>query len=203
MHPIRVAPDGSVVLLGSGRIYDAVSLLQIDTLSNNITDAVWVGGDLFTLIPGIYGSEIQAWSRTYAILENISVVGEPLRIFSMGANLMIITSVDGIPRFYFMQADAPRVDTDSDLMLDPLDNCILVPNSDQRDSNADGYGNICDPDLNNDLSINAADLAILKSSFFTSDAHADLDGDSVVNSADLAIMKAMFFMPPGPSGLVP
>jgi hypothetical protein len=203
LHPIRVAPDGSVVLLGSGRIYDAISLIQFDTLSNNIDDAAWVGGDLFTLIPGTYGSEIQVWSRTYAILDSIPVVGEPLRIFSMGAYLMIITSVDGVPRFYFMQADAPRLDTDSDLMLDPLDNCILVPNTDQRDSNADGFGNICDPDLDNDLVINAADLALLKAAFFTSDADADLDGDGVVNSADLAILKTMFFKPPGPSGLVP
>lgn len=202
-HPIRVAPDGSIALLGSGRIYDAISLQQIDVLSNNIEDAAWTGGNLYTLIPGIYGSEIQEWSQNYAILDSILLVGEPLRIFSMGAYLMIITSVDGIPRFYFMQADAPRVDTDFDLMLDPLDNCILVANTDQRDSNADGFGNICDPDLNNDLSINAADLALLKTSFFTSDPHADLDGDGVVNSADLTIMKTMFFMQPGPSGLVP
>jgi hypothetical protein len=203
LHPIRVAPDGSVILLGSGRIYDAISLEQLDALSNNIEDAVWIGDGLFTLIPGIHGSEIQQWSNNYAIQDSFPVVGEPLRIFSMEAYLMIITSVDGIPRFYFMQADAPRVDTDADLMLDPLDNCILVANTDQRDSNDDGFGNICDPDLNNDMFINAADLAVFKPSFFTNDADADLNGDGVVGSADLAILKSMFFKPPGPSGLVP
>lgn len=202
-HPIRVAPDGSIALLGSGRIYDAISLQQIDVLSNNIEDAAWTGGNLYTLIPGIYGSEIQEWSQNYAILDSILVVGEPLRIFSMGAYLMIITSVDGIPRFYFMQADAPRVDTDFDLMLDPLDNCILVANTDQRDTDGDGYGNICDADLNGDLQVNLSDFSLFRSVFGTLGPDADFDGDGQVNLSDSSILRASFGSAPGPSGLNP
>ncbi len=44
----------------------------------------------------------------------------------------------------------------------------------------------CDPDLNNDLKIDFADLAELKSVFFTPDADADLNGDSRVDFADLS-----------------
>ena len=67
------------------------------------------------------------------------------------------------------------------------------------------FGNHCDPDLNNDLRIDFADLAILKSVFFTSGVNddADLNVDGRVDFADLAILKSMFFGSPGPSALVP
>jgi hypothetical protein len=103
-------------------------------------------------------------------------------------------------------------DADGDGILDDQDNCIDVPNgpvipdaggNSQLDTDGDGYGNICDPDLNNDGTINAADLAIFKPLFFTGDPDADFDGNGVVQAGDLAIMKRMFFGPPGPSGLAP
>jgi len=97
----------------------------------------------------------------------------------------------------------PELDSDQDTVPDAIDNCINVQNPGQEDTNGDGFGNHCDPDLNNDLSINFADLAILKSVFFTSDADADFNADGGVNFADLAIMKQFFFEAPGPSGLVP
>jgi lysophospholipase L1-like esterase len=91
------------------------------------------------------------------------------------------------------------LDSDGDSVMDSSDNCIEVANPDQRDTDGDGYGNICDPDFDNNGFVQAADLAYLKLKFFTADEHADLDGNGVVQAADLAIMKAMFFMPPGPS----
>lgn len=93
-------------------------------------------------------------------------------------------------------------DTDGDGIINTADNCIEVANADQRDTDNDGYGNICDADLNNDGFVNFADLAIMKSTFFSSDANSDLNGDGVVNFADLATMKLFFFGVPGPSGLL-
>ena len=92
------------------------------------------------------------------------------------------------------------------------DNCIDIANGPlipdpggniQRDTDEDGYGNMCDPDLNNDLIVQAADLALFKPLFFTNDPDADFDGSGRVNAADLAIMKKMFFLPPGPSCVAP
>jgi hypothetical protein len=94
-------------------------------------------------------------------------------------------------------------DSDSDGVCDPADNCTQVSNPLQRDTDSDNYGNVCDPDFNNDLVINATDLAYFKTRYFSTDPDADLNGDGMVNSSDLAMLKAMYFQSPGPSGLVP
>lgn len=103
-------------------------------------------------------------------------------------------------------------DYDADGVPDNQDNCIedangpLIPDAggnSQLDTDGDGYGNLCDPDFDNNLNIDFADLARLKSVFFTADPDADLDGNGRVDFADLAILKSMFFGSPGPSGLAP
>jgi Thrombospondin type 3 repeat len=95
------------------------------------------------------------------------------------------------------------VDTDGDGVPDASDNCTLVANADQRDTNGDGYGNICDPDLDNNGIVNFTDLGLMKIAFFQSgDLDADLDGNQAVNFLDLSVLKTAFFGPPGPSGLV-
>jgi len=98
---------------------------------------------------------------------------------------------------------APSVDTDGDGIPDSADNCTLVANADQRDTDGDNYGNICDPDFDQSGLVNAADLFTFKANFFTADPDADLDGSGLVNAADLFIFKSMFFQAPGPSGLAP
>ena len=94
-------------------------------------------------------------------------------------------------------------DFDADGVRNFMDNCLQDANADQRDTNADGFGNICDPDLNNDGITNAVDLGLLRLNFFTADPDADLNGDGVVNVVDLGIVRLRFFTPPGPSGTAP
>lgn len=103
-------------------------------------------------------------------------------------------------------------DSDDDGISDDSDNCIHIPNgqfnpdvggNSQLDTDRDGFGNVCDPDFDNDGSIDFSDLAYLKSKFFTGDPNADLNGDGKVDFADVAIQKSMFFQSPGPSGLAP
>lgn len=93
--------------------------------------------------------------------------------------------------------------TDGDGVPDDLDNCSEKPNWCQRDTDGDNYGNYCDPDFDNDLIVNPADLARFKLCYFTDDSDCDLDGNGVVGSSDLVILKSMFYKPPGPSGLAP
>jgi len=108
----------------------------------------------------------------------------------------------GLPFILHLEGEVKLpVDSDGDGIPDDADNCLLIPNGAQRDTDGDLFGNYCDPDFDNNLIVNAADLAFLKINFFTTDPDADLNGDGVVNAADLAILKTMFFSPPGPSGL--
>ena len=97
---------------------------------------------------------------------------------------------------------AMAADSDGDGVDDSVDNCILAANADQRETSVDGFGNACDPDLNNDSTVNVIDLDILKSVFFSSDPDADFNGDGFVNAVDLGILKSLFLMPPGPSASV-
>ncbi|MHC4346127.1 MAG: thrombospondin type 3 repeat-containing protein, partial [Planctomycetota bacterium] len=101
---------------------------------------------------------------------------------------------------------------DGDGVPDTDDNCILVPNgttipdaggNSQLDSNGDGYGNICDADLNDDLVVNGLDVGPFVEQFGTSGPDADLNGDGVVNGLDVGPFVGMFGQAPGPSGQAP
>lgn len=96
---------------------------------------------------------------------------------------------------------APDLDTDNDTVLDSEDNCTLVPNPDQRNTDGDRYGNICDPDFDNNEFVGRPDLVYLRSMLQTADPDADLNGDGIVNFGDFQIMRPYFGGPPGPSGL--
>src|SRR5262245_23136942 len=73
---------------------------------------------------------------------------------------------------------ARATDTDADGISDTADNCIEVANPDQRDTNADGYGNVCDADLDNNLIVNFGDVGLLKQVFFKSNGDLDFDPDA-------------------------
>jgi len=102
-------------------------------------------------------------------------------------------------------------DTDGDSVPDQIDNCLLMANGpfdgatagpSQNDTDADGFGNRCDADLNDDCVVNFQDLGALRLSFFAQGLRdEDFNGDGVVNAIDLGILRAAFFMPPGPSAL--
>lgn len=123
---------------------------------------------------------------------------------------------DGSARYAALAAadldalDGLPADTDADGLRDDADNCIEVPNGpllttgpEQRDTDADGYGNLCDADLDQSLIVNFADLAIFRGVFFSNDPDADLNGDGFVNFNDLARLQQGFFQPPGPSACGP
>lgn len=99
-------------------------------------------------------------------------------------------------------------DSDADGVPDDTDNCTLHANgpllpdaggNSQRDTDGDGYGNVCDADLNGSGSVNAADLALFRLAFGSStEPHADLNGNGAVNATDLAMFRTLFGQGPGP-----
>ncbi|MEL7451595.1 MAG: CHRD domain-containing protein [Pseudomonadota bacterium] len=92
-----------------------------------------------------------------------------------------------------------EADSDGDGVGDSTDNCRDVANADQRDTDGDNIGNICDQDLSGNCVVSFEDLGALKAVFFTNDPDADFNGSGSVSFDDLGLMKAAFFGPPGPS----
>ncbi len=94
------------------------------------------------------------------------------------------------------------LDTDGDGVSNWQDNCTLIANTNQIDDDGDGYGDFCDPDFDNNLSVSFADLAALKAGFGSNDPVLDMDDSGSVSFGDLARLKQFFFGQPGPSGIV-
>ncbi len=94
-------------------------------------------------------------------------------------------------------------DSDGDGVPDSSDNCTLVANPTQLDADGDGYGNICDADLNNSGRVTVTDYTILRNRLNTNDPVADLNGSGLVTTTDYTILRNALNTPPGPSGLHP
>ncbi len=103
-------------------------------------------------------------------------------------------------------------DHDGDGVPDARDNCVHMPNRDQRDTDGDGYGNLCDADFDNDGRVTAGwgpmapgatpDLDALERAIAAHryDANLDLDGDRDVDGDDATMASLSLFLPPGPRG---
>ena len=161
-----------------------------------------VGG----LPPGIFADS------QLAMVETLAAAG-----YDTASHVRSLVFADGAHAEWFWRREFPdafgflfpNTDTDADGVPGFADNCIDVANAGQRDTGDDGFGNICDPDLNDDGVVNFADLLAMKAAFFSTpgaptwNEHADLNGDNVVAFVDLQIMKSLFFGEPGPSGIAP
>ncbi|PIE62440.1 MAG: hypothetical protein CSA25_05100 [Desulfobacter postgatei] len=64
------------------------------------------------------------------------------------------------------------LDSDNDTIPDYLDNCALTPNTDQRDTDNDGFGNMCDCDLDNDNIVRFSDFSLFREAWNTTDPDA-------------------------------
>ncbi len=99
--PIRVSPDGNRILIGSGVIFNAADLTTNTSLANSIADGVWKNGTLFSirLIGGL--TQVQSWTGAQftagPAVRQFS--GTPVRLFNTADGLLLITALDGAPRF--------------------------------------------------------------------------------------------------------
>ena len=73
--------------------------------------------------------------------------------------------------------DACDTDDDNDTVLDGADNCPLVANTDQTDTDGDGIGDVCDTDDDNDGVLDGADNCPLNANPGQEDADGDGIGD--------------------------
>jgi hypothetical protein len=84
-------------------------------------------------------------------------------------------------------------DTDADGVLDTADNCLVVANADQTDSNADGQGDACEcGDANGNGFIDVGDVSILQDcavGAIACPALCDVTGDGICNSIDARLVQ--------------
>lgn len=99
-HPIRVHPDGSLVLLGSGRYHDANTLDLSGDIGTAFVDARWLNGQLVTLQTSGEDSVLSYWDGSLiAVTDTLPVAGAPVYLFVSQGQLVVVTQDLGIPQF--------------------------------------------------------------------------------------------------------
>ena len=129
-------------------------------------------------------------------------------LFSLGFQGAVNKSDNAIGAWAVRNGDIGSVvDTDGDGVFENADNCSLVANPTLLDADGDGYGNLCDADLNNSGTVTSADFGLMRSVLGQAAgssslaATADMNGSGTVTSADFGLLRARLGTTPGPSGL--
>lgn len=148
--------------------------------------------------------QIRQWSGTETLSEDSAYSF----VFGSGNYYPIFKwAEDGV--WAVRDGDVDLTDSDFDGVADITDNCTLAANPDQRDSNNDGHGNVCDFDYTNDCRTNFADLSVFANAFGTAigdpgyNVDVDFDANGVINFGDFGVppnsFATFFAQPPGPS----
>jgi hypothetical protein len=94
-------------------------------------------------------------------------------------------------------------DLEDDGVLDPEDNCLLVANPDQCDSDGDGFGSACDQDVDGDQVVSVGDLNDIydASRQVSRNPIFDLNCNGAVDANDISAVLNSMNSVSGPSGL--
>ncbi len=179
-------------------------------------DAMNIGGDAWldgTLDVGVLNGFAPSAGNSFDILSAMVVHGtfDATVLPTLGNNLrwevQYLLNEGGMDTVRLSVETIPIPDADADGVADTSDNCSLVSNPTQLDADGDGYGNICDADINNSGTVTTADFGLLRSvlgqpaSFSATAAAADMNGSGTVTTADFGLLRARLGTAPGPSGL--
>ncbi len=94
---------------------------------------------------------------------------------------------------------------DGDFVPNFLDNCWFATNPGQRDTDGDGFGNACDPDIDNNCVVNFLDFVFYPPAFGSQEGdpnyniNVDFNEDGSVGFLDLHRFIDYFGQAPGPS----
>ncbi len=183
--PLHIDPTGQLLLAGNGKFHDATTLTELNYLSNNITDATWLGDDLYTIHDNNGTYYLQQWSSSYERLANIELEAQvPHTLLTYDDRLIVIAEESVGPRFTVIN---PNVDSDNDGIGDLQDNCPATANETQDNFDGDWQGDVCDSDADNDGIPNTVEEAEGLDSLNASDANLDADGDGFSNLVEFRL----------------
>ena len=202
--PVGVALDSNGDYLIADEGNDTVWRFRTSTPENTILYPVSIGNDI-TSLRGIAvdanRSVLVTNQGAKEILRLDAVTGAPSEIAPAAAFADIRgLALDQIPV-------PPPLDSDLDTILESQDNCRSIANTNQIDTNHDGYGNRCDADYNDNGGVDASDFTLFRNAYLTAlgdpgyDEDIDADSDGVIGSKDFSVFRNLFLKPPGPSGL--
>lgn len=184
---------------------------DIQVVGEALTDADFIGGsdEITYRVEGLAGgdytikAELVYQTLAYGFAQDLfsdtvtpEVVDFKTMFDASTEKSTVIASVE-----FTGNVEEALVDTDGDGISDHLDNCTFVPNPDQRDTDNDLIGNICDPDFNQNNVVDPVDFNVLKAKLGKVSPVHDLNGNGIVDPADLNILKSYLGKAPGPSGL--
>ena len=132
LGPIGVAvhPDGGDVYVGNR---DSGDVYVIDSRTNTVVTTLSVGFSPRGVMVHPDGNSVYV---SNSLSNNVSII-DPIT-----KTVVDTVAVGAIP-FAFGQFIGP-LDSDSDGVFDPLDNCPLIANPGQEDVDASGRGDLCD-----------------------------------------------------------
>lgn len=187
--PLRINSDGTLLINGSGQIFNTSKLTINNTISNSIDDAVWTGKLLATVKSGT--SYLQLWKENYELLSETEINdAASVRLFNL-ANQLIIFKQSSTGPVFINHDSSDLTDTDSDGINDLADNCALIANPTQNDFDQDNSGDECDLDNDNDLIPNSVEMLYGLDSFNADDALEDLDNDNFNNLIEFILETEM------------
>ena len=165
--------------MGSGRIFEAVSLDYIADLANPVTDLTWLSNNQILSVRNVNGvSEIQAWdNRDYSLQGAAEFTGAPMRLFAFDDDIVLMTDNGGVPEFSVLSTTD---DFDQDGMADFLD----------TDDDNDGL-------LDTDEDINGNGLVDFgETDPFNADTDGDgvNDGDEIANGTEMNVGRVVPFV---------
>lgn len=184
-YPLVVSNDGELLVNGAGQIIDAYSGQVLNALSNSITSAAWINNQLTTISESPFA--IQFWNSNYS-LDSSFVLSDTqnAQLLNINNDLVLVQQTASGPKV--TRYDINNLpDTDEDGVHNLKDNCLAQKNTDQLDSDADGEGNACDSDDDNDGLPDEIEIAAGLNSLDSSDAELDLDGDSYSNRVEFLL----------------
>jgi len=99
---------------------------------------------------------------------------------------------------------ATAQDSDGDTVPDASDNCDLVLNTPQTNTDGDAFGNACDPDYDGTGVVGFADLMFFRTNFTfpvpPGSPHADHEDppNGIIGLSDFLVFLTYWSGPPGP-----